>query len=203
MHIQNAKQKAWLQVRIENGIEQASNHEKKETLIHLMRSEAFERFLHVKYPGAKRFGIEGAESVLAALEALLYRLVATHSADELVFGMSHRGRLCVLTNFMDQPMRYLFAQFKGVDVYNSTEHHLSGDVKYHQGYSCDRMIDGKLVHLSLSANPSHLEAVGPVTLGKTRSKQFLSNDIKREKIIGLVMHGDAAFAAQGIVADTL
>jgi 2-oxoglutarate dehydrogenase E1 component len=117
MHIQDAEQKSWLQMHIEAGLEGSSNHDKKKTLIQVMRAEAFERFLHVKYPGAKRFGIEGGESVLAALEVLLQRLVTAHSAEELVFGMSHRGRLCVLTNFMDQPMRYVFAQFKGADIY--------------------------------------------------------------------------------------
>ncbi|MES2607781.1 MAG: 2-oxoglutarate dehydrogenase E1 component [Pseudomonadota bacterium] len=203
MHIQNAQQKAWLQMRIEGGLEKASNHDKKETLIQLMRAESFERFLHVKYPGAKRFGIEGGESVLAALETLLTRLVTMHSAEELVFGMSHRGRLCVLTNFMDQPMRYVFAQFKGADLTNSVNDYSSGDVKYHQGYSSDRTVDGKRVHLSLSANPSHLEAVDPVTLGKVRSKQYMSGDVERHKTVGLLMHGDAAFAGQGLVAETL
>ncbi|MES2253067.1 MAG: 2-oxoglutarate dehydrogenase E1 component [Pseudomonadota bacterium] len=203
MHIQDADQKAWLQTRIEGGLETASNHDKKETLIQLMRAEAFERFLHVKYPGAKRFGIEGAESVLAVLETLLVRLVNEHSTEELVFGMSHRGRLCVLTNFMDQPMRYVFAQFKGADIYQQIDDYSSGDVKYHQGYSNDRIINGKRVHLSLSANPSHLEAVDPVTLGKIRAKQYLSKDKERQKIVGLLMHGDAAFAGQGLVAETL
>lgn len=203
MHIQDATQKSWLQTRIEGGLEGATNHDKKETLIQVMRAEAFERFLHVKYPGAKRFGIEGAESVLAALEVLLNRLVITHSAEELVFGMSHRGRLCVLTNFMDQPMRYVFAQFKGADIYQHPNDYSSGDVKYHQGYSNDRTIDGRRVHLSLSANPSHLEAVDPVTLGKIRSKQYLANDTERSKIVGLLIHGDAAFAGQGLVAETL
>jgi len=203
MHIQDAEQKAWLQTRIEGGLETASNHDKKETLIQLMRAEAFERFLHVKYPGAKRFGIDGSESVLAALETLLVRLVNEHSTEELVFGMSHRGRLCVLTNFMDQPMRYIFAQFNGADIYQKIDDYSSGDVKYHQGYSNDRIINGKRVHLSLSANPSHLEAVDPVTLGKICAKQYLSNDKNRQKIVGLLMHGDAAFAGQGLVAETL
>ena len=203
MHIQDAEQKAWLQMRIEGGLETSSNHDKKETLIQLMRAEAFEHFLHVKYPGAKRFGIEGGESVLAALETLLARLVDKHAMEELVFGMSHRGRLCVLTNFMDQPMRYLFAQFKGADIYSDQNDYSSGDVKYHQGYSSDRTVGDKRVHLSLSANPSHLEAVDPVTLGKVRSKQYLSNDHERRKIVGLLMHGDAAFAGQGLVAETL
>lgn len=203
MHIQDATQKSWLQMRIESGLESATNHDKKETLIQLMRAEAFERFLHVKYPGAKRFGIEGGESVLAALETLLNRLVQTHSVEELVFGMSHRGRLCVLTNFMDQPMRYVFAQFKGADIYQHTNTYSSGDVKYHQGYSSDRTIGDRSVHLSLSANPSHLEAVDPVTLGKIRSKQFQKNDVDQSKIVGLLIHGDAAFAGQGLVAETL
>ncbi len=203
MHIQDAEQKSWLQMRIEGGLEGATNHDKKETLIQIMRAEAFERFLHVKYPGAKRFGIEGGETVLASLEVLLQRLVLTHSVEELVFGMSHRGRLCVLTNFMDQPMRYIFAQFKGADIYQHTNDYSSGDVKYHQGYSSDRTIGDRRVHLSLSANPSHLEAVDPVTLGKIRSKQYLANDKERSKIVGLLMHGDAAFAGQGLVAETL
>lgn len=203
MHIQDAEQKSWLQMRIESGLESASNHDKKETLIQLMRAESFERFLHVKYPGAKRFGIEGGESVLASLETLLDRLVKMHSVEELVFGMSHRGRLCVLTNFMDQPMRYVFAQFKGADIYQHTNNYSSGDVKYHQGYSSDRAIGDRSVHLSLSANPSHLEAVDPVTLGKIRSKQFQKNDVDQSKIVGLLIHGDAAFAGQGLVAETL
>lgn len=202
MHIQDADQKSWIQERIEGGLEGSSNHDKKETLIHLLRAEAFERFLHVKYPGSKRFGIEGGESVIAALEALITRLVQKHSVEELVFGMSHRGRLCVLTNFMDQPMRYLFAQFKGADIYQKDDY-TSGDVKYHQGYSCDRIIGDKRVHLSLTANPSHLEAVDPVTLGKVRAKQYKKGDEDHSKVTGLLLHGDAAFAGQGLVAETL
>ncbi len=203
MHIQNAEQKAWLQMRIENGLEKSSNHDKKETLIQLLRAEFFERFLHVKYPGAKRFSIEGAEGVLVALETLLNRLATNYSVEELIFGMSHRGRLAVLTNFMDQPMRYLFAQFRGKNIYSEQYEHLSGDVKYHQGYSSDRIVGKKQVHLVLLANPSHLEAVCPVTLGKIRARQFLEKDTKREKIVGLLLHGDAAFAGQGLIAETL
>lgn len=202
MHIQDAEQKSWLQERIEGNFEATSNHERKETLIHLLRAEAFERFLHVKYPGAKRFGIEGGESLLASLEILLSRLVQKYSVHELIFGMAHRGRLCVLTNFMDQPMRYLFAQFRGADIYQKDDY-LSGDVKYHQGYSCDRTIGDKRIHLSLSPNPSHLEAVDPVTLGKVRAKQQLFADTDRSKVVGLLLHGDAAFAGQGLVAETL
>ena len=203
MHIQDAAQKTWLQERIEAGFEATSNHDKKEVLIQLMRADAFERFLHVKYPGAKRFGVEGGESVLVALEAMLQRQVDLYHAEELVFGMAHRGRLCVLSNFLDQPMRYLFAQFKGADIYHNGEENASGDVKYHQGYSSDRHINDRRIHLSLQANPSHLEAVDPVTLGKVRSKQRLRKDTERSKIIGLLLHGDAAFAGQGLVAETL
>ncbi len=203
MHIQDAAQKNWLQERIESGFEATSNHDKKEVLIQLLRADAFERFLHVKYPGAKRFGVEGGESVLVALEAMLQRQVDLYHAEELIFGMAHRGRLCVLSNFLDQPMRYLFAQFKGVDIYHHGEENASGDVKYHQGYSSDRYVNDRRIHLSLQANPSHLEAVDPVTLGKVRSKQRLRKDADRSKVIGLLLHGDAAFAGQGLVAETL
>ncbi len=175
--------------------------DKKEILEILTMAETFERFLDRRYTGTKRFGIEGAESLMPALEAILRR-GSSLGIREFVIGMPHRGRLNVLANFVGKPFAAIFSEFQG----NSTnpEHvHGSGDVKYHLGTSADREIDGKTVHLSLAANPSHLEAVDPVVLGKVRAKQQQHADSGRDQIAGILMHGDAAFAGQGLVAELL
>jgi 2-oxoglutarate dehydrogenase E1 component len=167
----------------------------------LTQAETFERFLDRRYTGTKRFGIEGAESLMPALEAILYR-GGELGIREFVIGMPHRGRLNVLANFVGKPFAAVFSEFQG----NSTnpEHvHGSGDVKYHLGTSGDRDVGGQTIHLSLAANPSHLEAVDPVVLGKVRAKQLQRGDTERSEVAGILMHGDAAFAGQGLVAESL
>jgi 2-oxoglutarate dehydrogenase E1 component len=200
MHIENVTQREWIRKRFEgtnsrSHTKYAPNH-KKNILQWLLKAELFEKFLHIKFPGVKRFGIEGNESLLPALETILEK-ISKNGIDELVIGMSHRGRLAVMTQFLSQPMRYIFSQFRGMSTYPGNES--AGDVKYHQGYSCDRNLNDKTVHISLLSNPSHLESVYPVVLGKVRAKKT----IHKKQILGLVLHGDAAFSGQGIVAESL
>src|SRR5579885_2744318 len=203
MHIQAPAERAWIQEKFENRDHspQLSAAQKTEILDILTTAETFERFLDRRYTGTKRFGLEGAESLMPALEAILRR-GAELGVKEFVIGMPHRGRLNVLANFVGKPYAAIFSEFQG----NSTnpEHvHGSGDVKYHLGTSADREIGGQFVHLSLTANPSHLEAVNPVVLGKVRAKQQQRGDSERRQVVGLLMHGDAAFAGQGLVAESL
>jgi 2-oxoglutarate dehydrogenase E1 component len=203
MHIQVPAERAWIQEKFEKRHRRPalSAAKKKEILDILTSAETFERFLDRRYTGTKRFGIEGAESLMPALEAILRRSAAL-GVKEFVIGMPHRGRLNVLANFVGKPYAAIFSEFQG----NSTnpEHvHGSGDVKYHLGTSADREIGGKTVHLSLAANPSHLEAVNPVVLGKVRAKQQQRGDAERREVAGVLMHGDAAFAGQGLVAESL
>jgi 2-oxoglutarate dehydrogenase E1 component len=169
--------------------------ERKEILRTLTAAETFERLLDRRYTGTKRFGIEGAESLMPALEAVLSR-GSQLGIREFVIGMPHRGRLNVLANFVGKPFAAIFSEFQG----NSTnpEHvHGSGDVKYHLGTSGNREVNGETVHLSLGANPSHLEAVNPVVLGKVRAKQLQRGDSARAQVAGILMHGDAASPAEG------
>jgi 2-oxoglutarate dehydrogenase E1 component len=203
MHIQDPAEKAWIQEKFERrrGRPVLSGAVKKEILRVLTTAETFERFLDRRYTGTKRFGIEGAESLMAALETILQR-GSDLGIQEFVIGMPHRGRLNVLANFVGKPFAAIFSEFQG----NSTnpEHvHGSGDVKYHLGTSGDREVGGRTVHLSLAANPSHLEAVDPVVLGKVRAKQLQRGDVERSQVASILMHGDAAFAGQGLVAESL
>jgi 2-oxoglutarate dehydrogenase E1 component len=203
MHIQDPAEKAWIQEKFEKRQSRPvlSPSEKKEILRTLTAAETFERFLDRRYTGTKRFGIEGAESLMPALEAVLRR-GSQLGIREFVIGMPHRGRLNVLANFVGKPFAAIFSEFQG----NSTnpEHvHGSGDVKYHLGTSGNREVNGETVHLSLAANPSHLEAVNPVVLGKVRAKQLQRGDSARAHVASILMHGDAAFAGQGLVAESL
>jgi 2-oxoglutarate dehydrogenase E1 component len=202
MHIQVPAERAWIQERFEKKARPAlAASVKKEILRTLTAAETFERFLDRWYTGTKRFGIEGAESLMPALGAILHR-GSELGIREFVIGMPHRGRLNVLANFVGKPFAAIFAEFQG----NATqpEHvHGSGDVKYHLGTSVDREVGGRTVHLSLAANPSHLEAVDPVVLGKVRAKQYQRGDSERSQAAGILMHGDAAFAGQGLVAEAL
>jgi 2-oxoglutarate dehydrogenase E1 component len=203
MHIQDPSERAWIQEKFEKRQNRLgpSTVVKKEILKTLTVAETFERFLDRRYTGTKRFGIEGAESLMPTLEAILYRGNEL-GIREFVIGMPHRGRLNVLANFVGKPFAAIFSEFQG----NSTnpEHvHGSGDVKYHLGTSGDREVGGQTVHLSLAANPSHLEAVDPVVLGKVRAKQLQRDDGERSKVASILMHGDAAFAGQGLVAESL
>jgi 2-oxoglutarate dehydrogenase E1 component len=202
MHIQVPDERAWIQERFEKqGRPAIAASVKKEILRTLTVAETFERFLDRRYTGTKRFGIEGGESLMPALEAILHR-GSELGIREFVIGMPHRGRLNVLANFVGKPFAAIFAEFQG----NTTqpEHvHGSGDVKYHLGTSGDREVGGRTIHLSLAANPSHLEAVDPVVLGKVRAKQYQRGDRERGQVAAILMHGDAAFAGQGLVAEAL
>jgi len=203
MHIQVLAERQWIQQKFEHrdGRPQLTNAAKKEILRVLTTAETFERFLDRRYTGTKRFGIEGAESLMPALEAIL-RCGAELGIREFVVGMPHRGRLNVLANFMGKPFAAIFSEFQG-NAANPEHVQGSGDVKYHLGTSGDREIGGRTVHLSLAANPSHLEAVDPVVLGKVRAKQHQRGDAERNQVVGILMHGDAAFAGQGLVAESL
>ncbi|MEZ5935565.1 MAG: 2-oxoglutarate dehydrogenase E1 component [Alphaproteobacteria bacterium] len=199
MHIQEQDQKAWIQAVMEGSYNllKPTSDGKKEILKSLTAAEGFERFLNVKFPGTKRFGLDGGESTVPALEMII-RKSAELGVDEIVIGMPHRGRLNVLANVMGKPYTAIFAEFQGGTV--SDDVLGSGDVKYHLGTSSDRELPGQLnMHLSLTANPSHLEAVNPVVLGKVRAKQTQKKDTDRSKVMGLLLHGDAAFAGQGVV----
>ncbi|MGB9648230.1 MAG: 2-oxoglutarate dehydrogenase E1 component, partial [Stellaceae bacterium] len=203
MHIQVPAERAWIQEKFEKRQSRPilSTGIRKQILRTLTQAETFERFLDRRYTGTKRFGIEGAESLMPALETILHR-GRELGIREFVIGMPHRGRLNVLANFVGKPFAAIFSEFQG----NSTnpEHvHGSGDVKYHLGTSGDREVGGQTIHLSLAANPSHLEAVDPVVLGKVRAKQLQRGDTERSQVASILMHGDAAFAGQGLVAESL
>ena len=205
MHITNPDQKSWIQQRIEGPDKDISFTEegKKAILNKLIEAEGFENFLNIKYTGTKRFGLDGAESIVPALEQIIKRGGAL-GIKEIVVGMPHRGRLNVLAAVMGKPYHHIFHEFRGGSV-TPDDIGGSGDVKYHLGASSDREFDGNKVHLSLTANPSHLEAVNPVVLGKARSKQDRIEpadlDAPRTHVLPLLLHGDAAFAGQGIIAE--
>ena len=203
MHNQDPDEKSWVQVRIEGKDfrPRFTNEGKRRILKQLIEAEEFERFLQTKYTGTKRFGVEGAESLIPLLNASIKR-AAEVGVEEVVIGMPHRGRLNVLANIMLKPYQAIFAEFQG-GATHPQDIHGSGDVKYHLGTSINRDFDGKIVHLSLTANPSHLEAVNPVVNGKARAKQAQRGDNERKKVMSILMHGDAAFAGQGLVTETL
>jgi 2-oxoglutarate dehydrogenase E1 component len=203
MHITSPQQKAWIQERIE-GPDKEINFTaegKKAILNKLIEAETFEKFADVKYTGTKRFGLDGGESLVPALEQIIKR-GGQLGLKEIVVGMAHRGRLNVLANVMGKPHRAIFNEFKG-GSFKPDDVEGSGDVKYHLGASSDREFDGNKVHLSLTANPSHLEIVDPVVLGKVRAKQDQHGCApgQRTPVLPLLIHGDAAFAGQGVVAE--
>ncbi len=201
MHISDPEQKAWIQARIEGPDKEISfTPEGKIAILgKLIAAEGFEHFLNVKYTGTKRFGLDGGESMIPALEQIVKR-GGQLGMQDIVLGMAHRGRLNVLANLMSKPFSAIFHEFKGGSS-TPDEVEGSGDVKYHLGSSSDREFDGNRVHLSLTANPSHLEIVDPVVLGKARAKQDQRGDKERITVLPLLIHGDAAFAGQGVVAE--
>jgi len=202
MHINDAEQKAWLQRRIEGeeGTVAFTPEGKKAILNKLIEAEGFEKFAANRFVGTKRFGLDGAEATIPALEQIIKR-GGQLGVSEIVMGMAHRGRLNVLVNVMGKPYRQLFHEFQG-GASNPGDVEGSGDVKYHLGASSDRDFDGQKVHLSLTPNPSHLEIVNPVVLGKARAKQWQLHDIDaRTSVLPVLIHGDAAFAGQGVVAE--
>jgi 2-oxoglutarate dehydrogenase E1 component len=201
MHISDPEQRGWIQERIE-GREVGFTAEGKTAILKkLIEAESFERFLDVKYTGTKRFGLDGAESIVPALEQIIKR-GGQLGVSEIVMGMPHRGRLNVLANVMAKPYRAIFNEFKGGST-QPDDVEGSGDVKYHLGASSNREFDLNRVHISLTANPSHLEIVDPVVLGKVRAKQDQRDDTERKEVLPLLLHGDASFAGQGVVAECL
>ena len=203
MHIQDTSVRRWLQLRMEPNRNRPNfGHDQKLRILKSLHyAELFERFLHTRYQREKRFSLEGAETLIPLLEAIVERAPEA-GAREVVLGMAHRGRLNVLANILRKPYEEIFAQFEAESLPDTTDG--DGDVKYHLGFSTDRLTaGGESLHLSLSPNPSHLEAVDPVVEGRTRAKQTLFGDTERTRGIPLLIHGDAAFAGQGLVAETL
>ena len=201
MHISNGAEKAWLQERMEGPDKGVAftPQGRKAILNKLIEAEGFEKFLGVKYTGTKRFGLDGGEALVPALEQIIKR-GGNLGLRDICVGMPHRGRLNVLAQVMGKPLRAIFHEFKG-GSFKPDDVEGSGDVKYHLGASSDREFDGNNVHLSLTATPSHLEFVNPVVLGKVRAKQDQLADHERSQVLPLLLHGDAAFAGQGVVAE--
>ncbi|KAL3629978.1 hypothetical protein CASFOL_026290 [Castilleja foliolosa] len=206
MHIADREKCNWLRDKIETPTPTQYNRERREVILdRLIWSTQFENFLAAKWTAAKRFGLEGCETLIPGMKEMFDRS-ADLGVESIVIGMSHRGRLNVLGNVVRKPLRQIFSEFSGgtkpvdeVGLYTGT-----GDVKYHLGTSYDRPTrGGRRIHLSLVANPSHLEAVDPVVVGKTRAKQYYSNDVDRTKNMGILIHGDGSFAGQGVVYETL
>ena len=200
MHISNPDERKWFRDRIEqdtNALEFTKNG-KEAILNKLVQAEGFEKFLATKYVGTKRFGLDGGESLIPALEQII-KISGQSQVKEVKIGMSHRGRLNVLANVLQKSYKRIFNEFAG--EFGNTSDEGAGDVKYHLGASSNREFDGNSVHVSLTDNPSHLEAVNPVVLGQTRAKQFFHKDNERNKVIPILIHGDAAFAGQGVVAE--
>ncbi len=200
MHISNPVERKWFRDRIEqdkNALQFTKNG-KEAILNKLVQAEGFEKFLATKYVGTKRFGLDGGESLIPALEQII-KIGGQNNIKEVKIGMSHRGRLNVLANVLQKSYKRIFNEFAG--EFSSDTEGSAGDVKYHLGASSDRKFDGNSVHVSLTDNPSHLEAVNPVVLGQTRAKQFFHKDRERKKVIPILIHGDAAFAGQGVVAE--
>ena len=200
MHISNPEERLWFRDRVEQDERSVefTKRGKEAILNKLIQAEGFEKFLQKKYIGTKRFGLDGGESLIPALEQIIK--VGGHlNIVEVKIGMSHRGRLNVLANLLQKSYKKIFNEFAG--EIHSVGEDSAGDVKYHLGASSDREFDGNKVHVSLTDNPSHLEAVNPVVLGQTRAKQYYHNDTKRNKVIPIIIHGDASFAGQGVVAE--
>lgn len=198
MHIVNLQEKQWIQQRIEgnDGFSPFESDVKRHLLERLIAAEGLEKHLDSKYPGTKRFGLEGGESLIPALDELVQRS-GNYGAKEIVLGMAHRGRLNVLVNILGKNPADLFDEFEGKVVYES-----SGDVKYHQGFSSNIMTTGGEVHMAMAFNPSHLEIVAPVVEGSVRARQSRREDKEGSQVLPIIIHGDAAFAGQGVVMET-
>jgi len=200
MHITDPIEKVWFRERMEKKENQLNftRNGKIAILNKIIQAEGFEKFLAKKYVGTKRFGLDGGESLIPSLEQIIKR-GGQLGAKEIKIGMPHRGRLNVLANVLQKSYKRIFNEFAG--EFSVTHDDSTGDVKYHLGASSDREFDGNSVHVSLTDNPSHLEAVNPIVLGQTRAKQFFHKDEERKKVIPVLIHGDAAFAGQGVVAE--
>lgn len=203
MHISDRTEREWLLDRFERGVDRSppTSGEKVHTLEQLIKSEQFERFLGKRYPGDKRFSLEGSESLIPLLDRMLED-AANLGVEEVVLGMAHRGRLNVLNNILGKTYEQIFTEFE--DLWDEDFADGGGDVKYHRGYSGTRQFaSGAQIHLAMASNPSHLEAVNGVVLGRTRAKQGLRGDTDRKRVMAVLIHGDAAIAGQGVVAETL
>ncbi|WMP17395.1 2-oxoglutarate dehydrogenase E1 component [Thiothrix lacustris] len=198
MHILDIQEKRWLQKRIEldKGRAKLSHPERRKILEQLTAAEGFEQYLHRRYVGQKRFGLEGGESLIPMLQTLIHE-GGKQGLQEIVIGMAHRGRLNVLTNVLCKPAGELFEEFEG-----KIDETYTGDVKYHKGFSCDVGTEGGPMHLVLAFNPSHLEIVSPVMEGSVRARQDRRQDKDGDQVLGISIHGDAAFAGQGVVMET-
>ena len=202
LHIQSVDQKQWVQERIEEVYNKTNftTQGKKAIFQRLVESELFEQYLDKKFLGTKRYGVEGGESMIPGIEQIVKQSCLL-GVEDIYFGTAHRGRLTLLSTVLGMPHRGILSKFQG-NSNDPNEVLGSGDVKYHLGVSSDREFDGKKIHLSLTPNPSHLEAVDPVVVGKVRAKQTILNDKTTDKVFGILIHGDAAMAGQGIVAET-
>ena len=202
VHIQDADQKQWVQERIEEVRNKTHFTEKGKIAIYrrLLEAEMFEKFLDKKYLGTKRFGLVGSESTIPGIEQIIKQSCLS-GIEDIYIGTAHRGRLTLLSSVMEVPLRSIMAKFQGGGE-DPNEVLGSGDVKYHLGISSDREFEGKKIHLSLTPNPSHLESVDPVVVGKVRAEQTMLQDKTNDRVIGLLIHGDAAMAGQGVVAET-
>ena len=202
LHIQQADQKQWVQERIEE-VRNKTNFTtegKKAIYKRIVESELFEQFLDKKFLGTKRYGIEGGESMIPGIEQIV-KQACIAGIEDIIIGTAHRGRLTLLSSVLEMSYKNILSKFQGT-LNDPNEVLGSGDVKYHLGVSTDREFENKKIHLSLTSNPSHLEAVNPVVVGKVRAKQTLTKDKSTDKAIGLLIHGDAAVAGQGVVAET-
>ncbi len=201
-HVESSAEQEWLYNALENANIHSSfsEQEQKKMLSDLVEVEGFEQYIHTKFPGAKRFSIEGGDAAILCLDKMI-ELSADNDVKEIVLGLAHRGRLSTLTKVMQKPYRAVLAEFTGKSSFPE-DLGVAGDVKYHMGYSSDRVYNDKKIHLSLTPNPSHLEAVNPVVAGKVRCKQDYHNS-DRNSVAGLIVHGDAAFCGQGVVAESL
>ncbi len=201
-HIVNAEEKSWLFKQIENRQNSfALLSDKKNILRDLSEVEGFEQYLHIKFPGAKRFSVEGGETAVVAIDKAI-DIAMSYGIEDVVIGMSHRGRISTLAKVMSKPYKAIMAGFHLGSSFPD-DLSISGDVKYHVGYSSDREREGKTAHLSMAFNPSHLEAVNSVVAGQVRAKQDILNDSERKKVMGILVHGDSAFCGQGVVAESL
>ncbi|MCC8398892.1 MAG: 2-oxoglutarate dehydrogenase E1 component [Rickettsia endosymbiont of Labidopullus appendiculatus] len=202
-HMTNADEKTWLSEQMESNIQTFNilEQNKKDLLKDLVEIEGFEQYIHTKFPGAKRFSVEGGEAAVVAIDKAIDMSIV-HGIEDVVIGMAHRGRLSTLSKVMTKPYKALLSGFiTGSILPNNLD--ISADVKYHIGYSSDRIRGQSKVHLSMADNPSHLEAVNSVVAGKVRAKQDNIQDVNRKKVMGILVHGDTAFCGQGVVAESL
>ncbi len=202
MHITDSARKHWIQKRLERlrSTPAYDADRRKHIFERVMHAEEFERFLHTRYVGQKRFSLEGGESLIPMLDTLIQR-AGKHGAKEIILGMAHRGRLNVLANIMGKSLSEIFSEFEGAQLEETAQG--QGDVKYHLGFSSDVSTAGGIVHVSLGFNPSHLEIITPVAMGSVRARQCRRQDKARVEVMNVLVHGDAAFAGQGVVAESM